>query len=370
MEQHPVCKEVMRVVGSGADGRTVERELSKSPFGWPKDAIDGALISLHSLGHLTARYSGAPVPPRGLDQAKVGRAEFRVETATISPGDKIKLKALFKEAGVSVKGSEDISEKSSEFIEKLERLAEAAGGEAPLPKRPDTKHLADLRGLAGNERLAKMLELHDELKKQASAWASAAELSASRMPEWKRLERLLVHGIDCDELTETRSSAESVRSGRLLLDTTDHAKPLVKKAAGVLRSAVNDAHKALVDVHDSEMQKLEATDAWKKITADQRSSILAEEGIADTPSIQVGSDDQLLATLDTTPLPSWRDKADALPKRFASAAMKAAKLLEPKTQYVRLSSSTLTTEPEVKAWVAEQEAKLLGKLAEGPIVIH
>lgn len=370
IEQHPVCKEVMRVVGSGADGRAVERELSKSPFGWPKDAIDGALISLHSLGHLTARYSGAPVPPRGLDQAKVGRAEFRVETATISPGDKIKLKALFKEAGVSVKGSEDIGDKSSEFIEKLERLAEAAGGEAPLPKRPDTKHLADLRGLAGNERLAKMLELHDELKTQAGAWASAAELSANRMPEWKRLERLLVHGVDCDELAETRASAESVRTGRLLLDTTDHAKPLVKKAAGVLRSAVNDAHKALVDVHDSEMQKLEATDAWKKITADQQSSILAEQGIADTPSIQIGSDDQLLATLDTTPLPSWRDKADALPKRFANAVMKAAKLLEPKTQYVRLSSGTLTTEPEVKAWVAEQEAKLLGKLAEGPIVIH
>ena len=118
------------------------------------------------------------------------------------------------------------------------------------------------------------------------------------------------------------------------------------------------------------MVDLEATEAWQTITSEQRESILAEEGIADTPSIQVGSDDELLATLDVTPLSSWRDKADALPRRFANAAMKAAKLLEPKTQYVHLSSGTLTSEQEGKAWMAEQEGKLVAKLAEGPIVIH
>ena len=65
----------------------------------------------------------------------------------------------------------------------------------------------------------------------------------------------------------------------------------------------------------------------------------------------------------------WKDKADALATRFANAAMKAAKLLEPKTQRVHLSSSTLKTEADVKAWLVKQEKDLLRKLADGPIVI-
>ena len=64
-----------------------------------------------------------------------------------------------------------------------------------------------------------------------------------------------------------------------------------------------------------------------------------------------------------------QDKADALASRFVNAAMKAAKLLEPKTQHVHLSSSTLKTSEEVKAWIAGQEKDLLAKLSEGPIII-
>lgn len=145
--------------------------------------------------------------------------------------------------------------------------------------------------------------------------------------------------------------------------------PLKKKAASALRTAINAAHKGYADRHAKEMKALTASDSWQKITDDQRDQILREEGIAAVPSINVGSDEDLLRTLDAAPLTSWRDKTDALPNRFANAAMKAARLLEPKTQRVHLTSGTLHSEAEVKAWISEQETKLIESVKKGPVVI-
>ncbi|MBP7937491.1 MAG: BREX system P-loop protein BrxC [Phycisphaerae bacterium] len=368
-EQHPVCKEVMRIVGSGAEGRAVRKELGESPYGWPQDAIDGALICLHATGHLTARYAGNALVAGQLDQAKAGKAEFRVETATLSAQDKIKLRGLFQEAGLSAKTSDDLTIKSSEFLDVLEKLSERAGGEPPLPERPKTVHLADLRSLAGNERLVKMLADLDALKANAKDWKAAAELADKRRPGWVLLKRMETHATALPEFDEIRTGSRGVEDNRLLLDGTDHVKPLVKKAAGVLRTVVSDAHTQLKNRHAEELAKLEANDCWQKINKGQREQILSEEAIADVPTIDVGSDESLLVTLDATPVSAWKDKTDALPNRFANAAMKAAKLLEPKTQRVHLSSGTLKTPDDVKAWLADQERVLLAKVNEGPVII-
>ena len=368
-EQHPVCKDVMHAVGSGADGRSIRRKFSDSPYGWPQDAIDGALIALHATDHLTARHGGSALAVGQLDQNKIAKAEFRVETATLSAQQKIKLRGLFQEAGLSAKASDDLVDKSGEFLDTLQHLAECAGGEPPLPQRPTTNHLTELRNLAGNERLVKMLDPHDTLKANAKDWKGAAERAKKRAPVWDSLQRFVRHGRGLSNFAEIESSVTSIRDDRRLLDSTDHVTPLKKKAASALRTAVNTVHKGYSNFHASETKALEINDSWQKISADQRDQILREEGIADVTSISVGSDEDLIRTLDAIPLDSWRDKTDALPNRFANAAMKAARLLEPKTQRVHLSSGTLHSEAEVKAWIASQEDDLLVKIKEGPIVV-
>jgi hypothetical protein len=49
--------------------------------------------------------------------------------------------------------------------------------------------------------------------------------------------------------------------------------------------------------------------------------------------------------------------------------MAAARVLEPKTQRVHLSSDTLKTEAEVKAWLTATEKNLMAKLKAWPVVI-
>lgn len=368
-EQHPVCKALMHAVGAGAEGRTIRRKFSDSPHGWPQDAIDGALIALHAAGHLTARHGNSVLAVGHLDQNKIAKTDFRVETATLSAQQKIQLRGLFQEAGISAKTSDDLVAKSTEFLDALEHLAERAGGESPLPQRPTVTHLADLRSLAGNERLVRILDQHDILKANARDWKAAADLAEKRSPIWNSLQQCLRHGNGLADFAEIESSATSVCDERRLLDATDHVTPLKKKATSALRTAINTAHKTHVDRHTREMTALTANDSWKKITDAQRHQILDDEGIALAPSINVGSDEELLRTLDSAPLGSWRDKTDALPSRFANAAMKAARLLEPKTQRVHLTSGTLHSEADVKAWIAKQETILIETVRKGPVVI-
>jgi hypothetical protein len=145
--------------------------------------------------------------------------------------------------------------------------------------------------------------------------------------------------------------------------------PLLKGTAELLRSALREAHGRFKSVYEEERSRLEASDSWKKIKDAQRRRILEDEGIAEVPALSIGGDDDLVRSLDRTPLTSWAEKTDALSQRFANAAMKAAKLLAPKVQKHKPTSGILKTPAEVKAWVASLEKDLLKKLDDGPIVI-
>ena len=63
-EQHPVCQEVLSRIGMGKTGTAIRKELEAAPFGWPRDAVDAALIALHRSQHLRVTLNGAVVVSR------------------------------------------------------------------------------------------------------------------------------------------------------------------------------------------------------------------------------------------------------------------------------------------------------------------
>ncbi len=370
-EQHPVCRELMRAIGSEMEGRAIRQKFEDSPYGWPQDTIDGGLIALHATGHLTATHASAgPLSAGQLDQAKISKTRFRVETITLTAKDKIKLRGLFQDAGVPAKASDELSAKSTEFLDQMTRLASKAGGVAPLPECPKATHIQDVRSLAGNERLLEILKQHDSLKAQAKSWREAAELVEKRLPAWQRLERLLKHSQGVDGFADIESARSGIMQNRLLLDATDHVTPLLKKSAGVLRTSVIAAHQQHQQRYDAEMSQLKGNHAWQKLDAAQQQMVSQQCGLVSPAEISVGTDDELVNTLDRTPLGSWKDKTDALSGRFSNAIAAAARLLEPKVQTVRLSSGTLKTADEIRDWLKTQETHLIIKLDDGPIVIQ
>ena len=238
-----------------------------------------------------------------------------------------------------------------------------------MPARPVAVHLDTLRSFGGTEQLAEILKQHDTLAQQAKDWGKLAELAGKRKPAWETLCMLLKHADAMPGADELGKQADAVKSERRLLDTSDPVPDIRKAALGALRTAVTAAHAEYEKTYKEQMAALTASDNWQKLKADQRTPILADEGINELPALTVGSEADLIRTLEQTALAAWKTKTDALPRQFARAAMAAAKLLEPKIQHVHLSSGTLKYEQEVKDWLRATEKNLIEKLKTGPVVI-
>jgi hypothetical protein len=367
-EKHPVCAAVLSEVGSGKRGKEVRDAFEASPYGWPRDAVDAALITLNTTGHLRATHKGITLSQGQLDQAKISVTDFRAETITLNARQKMKLRKLFQGAGVDCKPNEETA-KAPVYLACLADLADHAGGEPPMPARPATAHLDTLRGFGGAEQLAEILKQHDTLAKQAKNWSKLAELAGMRKPAWETLCTLLKHADAMPGVNELRKQADAVKSERRLLDASDPVPDIRKAAVDALRAAVTAAHKEYERTYNEQMTALTASDNWKKLKTDQRKQILADEGIDALPALAVGTETDLIRALDQIALPTWKTKTDALPQQFTRAAVAAAKLLEPKTQRVHLTSGTLKSEQEVKVWLAGTEKDLLEKLKNGPVVI-
>jgi len=125
----------------------------------------------------------------------------------------------------------------------------------------------------------------------------------------------------------------------------------------------------LKSIQEDQSALLAKSDVWGKLSKEQQASVLGSNGIAEIAPIKVGTDEELIRTLDSTPLSSLADKSAALAGRFSAAVAQAGKMLEPKLQQVRLTSGTLKTQDDVKQWLSEQECVLIAKLKEGPVVI-
>lgn len=369
-EKHPVCAAILSMVGSGKKGKEIRTVFEESPYGWPRDAVDAALILLHTSGHLRAVHNGTTLRTgQGqLDQAKISITDFRAESINIDATQKIKLRKLFLSAGIQCKPGEEAAQAPT-FLSKLTEIGNTAGGEPPLPERPSLGHLESLRGLAGNEQLAAILAQHDTLAQQLKEWSARAELAARRKPAWDTLLKLLSSGNHHLEILELRKQADAVLNDRRLIEPSDPVPSIHKVAAKHLREAIGQAFSQYSAVFKQQNAELAANENWQALKQVQRQKLLEEAGISALRQLEVGDDTALLQCLEGCPLDSWKIRTTALPQQFIEVLLAAAKVLEPKTQQVRLSSPTLKTAEDVKQWISEKEKELLAHIKKGPVVI-
>ena len=367
-EDHPVCSAVLSFVGSGKKGKEVRAHFSAPPYGWSRDAVDAALISLFGTGHLRTTVNGSPLKPGQLDQARISGADFRVESATIDTRQRLRVRKLFTTAGVACKPNEEAATAGG-FLSRLSDLARDAGGETPLPERPDTSHLLELQSLAGNEQLVGILNRHDELLRNIEDWPRARDLAEKRQPAYRLLLVLARHANGLEVAREVQPQIEAVRANRSLLEATDPVPDLIKTLADALRTVLTEAEKHYARVFDEESARLDSAESWQQIEQPDRDRILRTLSVARATKGATGTAEEVLESLERISLESWRTRTAALPQLFAEARIQADKLVEPKTRHVKLASATLRTPEEVKAWVAKTERELLEHLTQGPIVV-
>ena len=368
-EKHLVCQQVIATIGAGKSGSDVRKVLSGVPFGWPRDAVDAALIALHRLQHITATLNGQAIPLGQLDQNKIAKAEFRVEHATLSVGDRLVLRKLFQALGLSCKSGEE-AVRAAEFLSGLISLAGAAGGDAPAPVAPATVDIEDIQRLVGNEQLVAIKAKATDWEQCIKDWTTTRDLIATRLPPWRIVERLAKHAGATAEAKATLDQIEAIRSQRLLLETSDPVNTARQSLASLLRDAVQKSHAAHEKAFTDAVAALAENTVWTKLTAADQDSIKAAVGLTPPAKPNVTTDEALADTLDRKPLSSAQAEIDAIAGRVNQAIERAARLLEPKVQTVTLERATLRDAAEVNAWIERQKTTLLEKLANGPVLVN
>ena len=367
-EKHPICTAILSFIGSSSKGKEIRDEFENSPYGWPRDAIDAALIALFTAGHIRAYHKGTTLQKGQLDQAKISVSEFQREITTISVKDRIALRKLYQALGVPCKPNEE-SSRVTEFLKKLNDLAEKAGGDPPLPSRPNIADIEAIRGVAGNEQLLKIIEYGEDLQNSAVLWEEMSRRAEKRIPAWERLKKLAVHARTLPQADALFQQIEAVTNERRLLEEQSPVAGIEKQLSEILRNEINSCFATFKNEYEKQDGVLSSNVAWKTITEEQRQTILQSEGLKGLPVISLSTTAELLTSLEDSSIADWKTRTAALSQLFANAAVAAAKLLEPKVQTCSLSSGTLKTEEDVKQWLKDTEEYLMDELKKGPIVI-
>ena len=368
---HPVAKRVAGEIGSGATGAQVRRALEAAPYGWPRDAIDAALLGLLVDGHVKAERNGQPVRAAALTQQLIPKVRFLPEKTIITPMQRLQIRQLFQQLEVRTRSGEEAT-RAPEFLAKCRELAQRAGGDPPLPLLPDLRVLNDLSGLTGSEQLAAILAERKWIEDSAAKWERLGERTGERVRAWKLAEALRRHANgELDEVAiEVGRQLDAIRHQRTLLTKTDHVRPCVTRLSDALRVELGRLHKELSASVEAANARLAADATWQKLWLADQGEILRNTGLKPPLALQVGTNEALRRELDVRGLAAWRSEIDAVPTRETRALAAAAEWLPDDTVVqVRVRRGTLDDAEAVRAWVAEHQRKLNEAVSVGPVIV-
>lgn len=366
-DKHPVCQKLLTFIGAGKKGNEIRDQFEGPPYGWPRDAIDGALFALLACGHIRAQDAASkPVDAKGLDRNKLTQASFRQESITISPPQLIKIRQLFNTLGVACQPKEEQA-KLPALLAKFRSMAASAGGTAPAPPTPQLTAIEAVEAQSGNAQLLEIFTRVEELTALAKLWKKTEEDITKRLPVWGQLVDLLKHIKTLGPYADLKAEADAIEIQRSLLAEPDPVRPLLDKATDLLRLALNAKQADYHQAHQMLEAQLAADADGQKLSDAQRAELSIKHSLKALLTVETGTAEQLQDALDDCDLEHWGSKTQALPSRFEAARHAGVQLLKPNVVRVILPRRTLNDESELKVWLAEVEALIDTQLKSGPV---
>jgi hypothetical protein len=368
-DKHPVCQKLFAYIGPGKKGAEIRDNFDAPPYGWPRDAIDGALYALLAAGHIKATdASSKSVDAKSLDRAKLTQATFQRESINITPPQLIKIRSLFSTVGVPCQPKEELA-KMPALLAKLREQAAKAGGPAPAPQMPKPAVIESIDGQSGNAQLLALFDGFDEIAGLSKSWVQTADAIAKRLPAWRQLTELLRHAKDLGPYAELKAEMDAIEVQRSLLAEPAPVRPLLDKVVDLLRQALKAKLDAFEQTFSQQQAQLQADADWAKLTDVQRAGLTQVHHLNTPTTIALGTPEELQDALDECDLGHWVAKTQALGSRFEAARHAAVQLLKPNVVHVVIPRRTLNDEAELKTWLVEVEALLAEKIKQGPVAL-
>lgn len=358
-QTHPVCKEVLAAISpGGTKGTDLHKRFGAPPFGWPRDSVNGAILTLLAAGNVLAKQDGKEFGgPKELPPTQIGKVTLYKEDEPPTATHRAAVRGLMVEAGIPYEAGQEGPQLPA-LLQRLKDLAGRAGGPPPLPEPPDTDHIDALVALGGNQRFRAVAEDHDRLREALTQWRAADQQRDKREAEWHDVLRLLRHAEELPVSAAVEPATAAIREGRQLLDDPDPITPLLQQLISALCAEVKQRADELAEAQGAAIDELAAWADWGQLGQADRDAIIADAKLVSAGLPDVSTDRKLLEVLNATPLSAWQDRVSLLPGRRDQARQRAAKQLEPESVAVFLPSATIKGAKDLEAYVAELRARV------------
>jgi hypothetical protein len=369
-KDHPACGKILAYVGGGGKkGSDVRKAFEAPPYGWPREAIDGALLSLMNADLTGATLNGSTTTSKLLDGSSIAVATFKSQSVVLTAAQRMQIRSAMTAFGVSAKsGEENLAVPA--FLSAAAALAKSAGGAAPAPAAPDTRGLDEIRNRSGNEQLFELYSQTDRLKEAAVTWQADKSKLEARLPRWQTAQRLLAHARQLAVAEELAPQLAAITEQRSLLQEPDPLPPIINALVAALREDLTNAYKHLRQTFVTQTQQLHANPTWQQLPEQEARDIAARHRLSEPKTPDFGTEADVLLALQSSSISDLENRAAAIPSQVAKALQDAATFLEPKAVPVQPPKTTLKTREEAKAYLAKLEEVINAYLDEDrPVVI-
>ncbi|MBR1368475.1 hypothetical protein RJ53_02730 [Methanocalculus chunghsingensis] len=369
-EEQPVCKEILKRLANPKNGNELRKSLDQPPFGWPRDAVDGAVMVLVASNHLKASINGKPLSAVDLDRQQIGKATFAAENIVLTQTERLAARSLYREFGLSTEAGRE-TEEAIRFLTALETLLYKTGGEPPLPQVIKPGYLPELHGYSGNQLVRELVIRQDEIKADIGRWQTVVTRISVKRPGWEALWHLIDHAGGLPELDEIRSEAAVITEYRSLLADPDPVEPLLSDLRNGLREAIREGRERVEAARSGVMAALKDDPLWLKLSDGDRAGLIRTYTLEELPPLKTGTDAEIIEQLKKTPLRSFDGAVRLIEGALTSIRERAAQILEPKTVMVPLGRSlTVKTIEDLDEYFAEVRGRVLAELEKGnPVML-
>ncbi len=170
-------------------------------------------------------------------------------------------------------------------------------------------------------------------------------------------------------MEQQKIETTAIKDYRLLLQEPDLIQPILTAITDKLLAILNKRKEQYNTLYDLRMADLLANEYFKKLTPEQKHTILAKHQLLVKPEIKALDAHALLNQLQKASLYTWDTKIAALPGQFQSVLEDAILLSAPQAKTYSLPRKTISCQAEIDSYVAELKTELETLLKESSSII-
>ena len=370
-DDYEPAKRLMQAIQAGkGSGRDIRQAFADPPYGWPRDAVDGMLLTLAVAGVVRVRVDHDDIDPRKLTQQQLPKAVFSLHAVRLSKADELAVRAFVKRL-VPAATSPGISD-VPRGLDAMQALAERSTGDPPLPGPQLPAWFSELRTQPlGPEQALGVAARKDDLIRLAEDLERKAGSAEVRMKLWRKATTLTTWARQAGapgEMLAERHAA--ILEHRQLLDDPDPVGPLLRDLTELLTDVTKAGHARLVEARAQGIEELKATPEFSEVPAERWKEIVERCGLGPLKRLELDTHEALTTALAAWPPADWDDKVAMLELQFTRARGEAARSLAPEAVTITVPGANLHTRQQAEAWIEELSSLILSHIDDDtPVII-